>query len=82
MATDEYASSREKGEQISMEEKVTLPATATEGSIAVQNDTFAIDREALGDNLPKNYYWSPSFIGTIVVRLHSLPPTIHSNTMT
>ncbi|KAL5362255.1 fungal trichothecene efflux pump [Aspergillus floccosus] len=33
---------------------------------AIQNDTFAIDREALGDNLPKNYYWSLDFIGTIV----------------
>lgn len=40
----------------------------TADHVAIQNETFAINEDALGTNLPKNYYWSPQFIGTIVVR--------------
>jgi hypothetical protein len=35
--------------------------------IAIQTDTFAIDEDALGLNLPKNYYHSIGFIGTVIV---------------
>jgi hypothetical protein len=35
--------------------------------IAIQTDTYAIDERALGINLPKHYYLSPGFIGTVVV---------------
>lgn len=35
--------------------------------VAIQNETYAINEDALGTNLPKNYYWSPGFIGTIMV---------------
>lgn len=33
----------------------------------IQNDTFAIKAEALGKDLPPNYYRSIGFIGTIFV---------------
>ena len=36
--------------------------------IAIHTDTYDIDEDALGTNLPKRYYWSPGFIGTVVVR--------------
>ena len=35
--------------------------------IAIQTDTYAIDEDALGTNLPKHYYRSPGFIGTVIV---------------
>ena len=35
--------------------------------VAVRTDTFAIDEDALGQNLPKNYYRSIGFIGTVIV---------------
>ncbi|KAJ9658280.1 hypothetical protein H2201_007839 [Coniosporium apollinis] len=34
--------------------------------VAIQTETFAIDEDALGKNLPRNYYYSPGFIGTVV----------------
>lgn len=34
----------------------------------VHDDTFDISPEALGTNLPPNYYRSPMFLGTVVVR--------------
>ncbi|KAK6404337.1 hypothetical protein LTR95_018875, partial [Oleoguttula sp. CCFEE 5521] len=33
--------------------------------VVIQNDTFAIKREALGTDLPPNYWRSPGFIGTV-----------------
>jgi hypothetical protein len=36
--------------------------------IAIHTETYDIDVDALGTNLPKRYYWSPGFIGTVVVR--------------
>ena len=35
--------------------------------IAIHTETYDIDEDALGTNLPKRYYWSPGFIGTVVV---------------
>ncbi|KAF9884304.1 hypothetical protein FE257_001882 [Aspergillus nanangensis] len=65
MKTDtDYASSQEQVEQV---ETQTTPENHPENNeVAIQNETFAIDREALGENLPPNYYWSPGFIGTIL----------------
>lgn len=31
------------------------------------NQTFDISPEALGTNLPPNYYYSPRFVGTVIV---------------
>ena len=36
--------------------------------IAIHTDTYDIAEDALGTNLPKRYYRSPGFIGTVVVR--------------
>lgn len=33
--------------------------------VAIQTDTFAINEDALGENLPPNYWRSPGFIGTV-----------------
>jgi hypothetical protein len=38
-----------------------------EDHIAIHTETYDIDVDALGTNLPKRYYWSPGFIGTVVV---------------
>jgi hypothetical protein len=35
--------------------------------VAIHTDTFDIDEDALGNNLPRNYYMSPGFIGTVIV---------------
>ena len=35
--------------------------------VVIKNDTFAIDEAALGENLPKHYYRSIGFIGTVAV---------------
>jgi hypothetical protein len=35
--------------------------------VAIHTDTYDIDEDALGNNLPKNYYMSPGFIGTVIV---------------
>lgn len=35
--------------------------------IAIKTDTYAIDEDALGQNLPKHYYRSFGFIGTVIV---------------
>jgi hypothetical protein len=35
--------------------------------IAIHTETYDIDVDALGTNLPKRYYWSPGFIWTVVV---------------
>jgi hypothetical protein len=35
--------------------------------VAIHTDTFDIDEDALGTNLPKHYYMSPGFIGTVTV---------------
>ncbi|KAK3116460.1 hypothetical protein LTR53_003186 [Teratosphaeriaceae sp. CCFEE 6253] len=35
------------------------------GEVVIHNDTFAIKREALGQNLPPRYWTSPAFIGTV-----------------
>jgi hypothetical protein len=42
--------------------------TQRDAHIAIHTDTYDIDEDALGKNLPKNYYMSPGFIGTVVVR--------------
>ena len=33
--------------------------------VVIQNDTFAIKKEALGTDLPPRYWYSPGFIGTV-----------------
>jgi hypothetical protein len=40
---------------------------ARDAHIAVHTDTYDIDEDALGKNLPKHYYMSPGFIGTVTV---------------
>lgn len=40
--------------------------------VAIQNETFAINESALGNDLPGNYYRSLEFIGTIIVRTINL----------
>ncbi|KPI41091.1 putative MFS-type transporter YusP [Cyphellophora attinorum] len=48
-------------------DKITA-ATAEHGHehVAIHNDTYDIAESALGQNLPKNYYRSVGFIGTVV----------------
>jgi hypothetical protein len=35
--------------------------------VVIKTDTFAVDEAALGKNLPKHYYRSVGFIGTVAV---------------
>lgn len=41
--------------------------------VAIHTDTYDIDADALGTNLPKRYYFSPGFIGTVTVSLKCIP---------
>jgi hypothetical protein len=41
--------------------------TTRDAHIAIHTDTYDIDEDALGNNLPKHYYMSPGFIGTVTV---------------
>ena len=41
--------------------------TARDAHIAIHTDTYDIDEDALGNNLPRHYYMSPGFIGTVTV---------------
>ena len=56
---------------INMAEKNFVPVSETSpddgNHVAIKTDTFAIDIKALGQNLPKNYYRSIGFIGTVIV---------------
>jgi hypothetical protein len=36
-------------------------------NVAIHTDTYDIDIDALGINLPKHYYLSPGFVGTVIV---------------
>lgn len=68
------ASSSEQIERSSNHlEHTDVPIELDSQHVAIQNETFAINEEALGTNLPKNYYRSFGFIGTIIVRLHLMP---------
>jgi len=49
------------------------PHTLRDAHIAIHTDTYDIDEDALGTNLPKHYYLSPGFIGTVTVRLSPTP---------
>ena len=40
--------------------------------IAIHTETYAIDEDALGTHLPKRYYFSPAFVGTVLVCSTSL----------
>lgn len=51
-------------------EHVQHPENLSNEHVAIKNETFAINEDALGTNLAKNYYYSPGFIGTIVVCPH------------
>lgn len=51
--------------------------TQRDAHIAIHTDTYDIDEDALGKNLPKNYYMSPGFIGTVVVRPAPQIPESH-----
>jgi hypothetical protein len=42
-------------------------STHHQHNVAIHTDTYDIDEDALGNNLPKNYYMSPGFIGTVIV---------------
>lgn len=39
---------------------------AERSDVAIKNDTYAIKREALGDDLPPRYWYSSGFIGTVI----------------
>lgn len=39
----------------------------SESHIAIHTETYAIDEDALGTHLPRRYYFSRGFIGTVVV---------------
>ncbi|KAH8651850.1 putative siderophore iron transporter [Tricladium varicosporioides] len=39
--------------------------THQDAHVAIHTDTYDIDEDALGTNLPKHYYRSPGFIGTV-----------------
>lgn len=41
--------------------------THQDAHVAIHTDTYDIDEDALGTNLPKHYYRSPGFIGTVTV---------------
>lgn len=41
--------------------------TVQDRRVAIHTDTYDIDEAALGTNLPKRYYLSSSFIGTVTV---------------
>jgi hypothetical protein len=50
--------------------------------IAIHTETYDIDVDALGTNLPKRYYLSPGFIGTVTVGFQSASQThIYSRTL-
>jgi len=38
-----------------------------QNNVAIHTATYDIDEAALGINIPKRYYLSPGFIGTVVV---------------
>lgn len=42
-------------------------SAAQDSHVAIHTDTYDIDEDALGTNLPKHYYLSPGFIGTVTV---------------
>jgi hypothetical protein len=48
--------------------------------VAIHTDTYDISEDALGINLPKHYYFSPGFIGTVTVRLSPFRSFSFSNT--
>lgn len=41
-------------------------SSQTNDHVAIKTDTFAIDEDALGRDLPKHYYRSAGFIGTVI----------------
>ena len=47
--------------------------------VAIHTDTYDIDIDALGINLPKRYYLSPGFVGTVIVcsQLHPKKALTH-----
>lgn len=40
--------------------------SSTGDHVAIQTDTYAIDKDALGTELPPKYWISPGFIGTVI----------------
>lgn len=62
MSTDSKIES--SSEQI---ESVQNSQNVSNEHVAIHNETFAINEDALGTNLARNYYYSPGFIGTLVV---------------
>ena len=44
----------------------SVTATPHTNHVAIKNETFAIDEAALGHDLPKHYYRSWGFVGTVV----------------
>lgn len=55
--------SAEVNENVQPQQDASVAST-----LEVHNETFDISPEALGTNLPPNYYLSPMFLGTVVVR--------------
>lgn len=58
--------SKPKSSSEQIERVQDSPVSVSE-KIAIQNETFAINQDALGTHLSKGYYYSPRFIGTVVV---------------
>lgn len=61
----------------SQDENLEAANAHHDAHIAIHTDTYDIDADALGTNLPKHYYRSFGFIGTVIVRSPSpLPFTL------
>lgn len=58
----------DKGQYIDEQHVEQSTQKYRDARIAIHNDTYDIDGDALGTNRPKRYYLSPGFIGTVVVR--------------
>lgn len=55
-----------KNHEVELTETVEKDSPST-----TQDEAFDISSEALGTNLPANYYQSPRFIGTVIASLIS-----------
>lgn len=54
---------------------------SSEEHIALKNDTFEIHDSALGNDLPKGYYYNWRFIGVVIVRRASFSRLSCSRTL-
>jgi hypothetical protein len=54
--------------EMTQQETIEVAQSSFGGNhVAIHTDTYDIDIDALGINLPKHYYLSPAFVGTVIV---------------